>query len=120
MATPNLALGTNTLTPGRFKGAIGNSATTIIGAVASNNLVNIGGMIVTNNDPANDCWLTLQIDDGTVDVFMYQLNIPAGATLDVFADYKQPPALVETDSLEAIAENPSDLTCFCWYMTVAT
>jgi hypothetical protein len=51
---------------------------------------------------------------------VYQLNIPAGATLDVFEDYKQPPPLLESDALEAIAENTGDLTCFCWYMTVAT
>jgi hypothetical protein len=78
-------------------------------------------MLVTNTDPANDCWLTLQIDDGsTQEEFIYQLNIPAGATLDVFEEYKQPPPLLEGDVLEAIAENLSDLKAYCWYMTVTT
>lgn len=121
MATPNLALGTNTLTPGRALGAVAATATEFAACAASSNkVVNVGGLIITNNDAANDCWITLQIDSGSPDVFVYQLNIPAGATLDVFEEYKQMPPLLEGDALEGIAQQAGDLTYYCWWMEVAT
>lgn len=116
MAEPNI-VGVTSILGKTATLAVTTSASDIISAVATGHVVKVNSLLVSNIDGANTCWVTVDhYRSATARRIVYQVNVQAGTTLDVFA---KPFYLQEGDALRLTAQANGDLEATASYEDIS-